>query len=571
MSATRAAASRLAALALGLGLALVSPRAGAQTIRGPEETRPDLPSFPAPSDQPPLALPPVELAPGTPRERLSSGLRVFVSGWRVRGSTVFGDAEFARALAPWTGREISSEDLVAARDAVTRLYVDHGYVSSGAVLPDQDVNEGVIELQVVEGKLGEITVRGTKLLRRSWVATRARRGAAVPLDVKALEESLALLQQDPRIRRLDARLEPGPERDLSVLDVSVEEAFPLRFSLRGANDLSTAIGGEQIETTLADIDLTGNADTLWVRYAQGQHQGLREWSASYDVPVSPWDTRVGFVWEDSRSKVVSEPFEDLDVKSDRVSYALTLSQPLWETLRSRFDVGLTGEIQHSRLRILGEDFDFFGLDDGSRVKETVLRPYVEWTERSRDQVVALRMSGNFGVDWFDPTVIHEGDAPDGLFTFWLAQAQLARRLPDAVRGSQLIARVDVQLAQDALLPLEQLSIGGLGTVRGVHVNQIVADSGAIASLELRVPVTRDVEGRDRLQIAPFVDWGKGWNHDETFGMHWIASVGLGLRYALADRASFAVYWGAPLRHVEKQSGGGLQNSGVSVEMNVVAF
>jgi hemolysin activation/secretion protein len=439
------------------------------------------------------------------------------------------------------------------------------------VLPDQDVAAGVIELQVVEGRLGEISVRGTRWLRRGWVESRARRGASVPLNVKDLEESLALLQQDPRIRRLDARLEPGPRRDESVLDVAVDEAFPLRMSLRGANDLSTAIGGEQIETSVAHIDLTGNADTLFARYAQGQHQGLREWSAGYDVPVSPWDTRLGFVWEDSRSKVVSEPFEDLDVKSDRVSYALTLSQPLWETLRSRFDVGLTGEIQQSRLRILGEDFDFFGLDDGSRVKETVLRPYVEWTERSRDQVVALRMSGNFGVDWFDPTVIHGSDAPDGEFTFWLAQAQLARRLPDAVLGSQLIARLDLQLAQDPLLALEQLAIGGLGTVRGVHVNQMVSDNGAVASLELRVPITRDVEGRDRLQIAPFLDWGKGWNEADTFGMRWIASVGVGLRYTLAERATFAVYWGSPLRHVEKQDGGGLSNSGISIEMNVSAF
>jgi len=569
MSAARAALS-LALLGLSLGSVWLAPAARAQTVRGPQETRPELPTFPAPSDQPPLALPPAQPAPGAGQERLSAGLRVHVSAWHVTGSTVFSQEELARVLAPYTGREISSEDLIAARDAVTRLYVDHGYVSSGAVLPDQDVKDGVIQLDVVEGRLGEISVLGTRWLRRGWVEARARRGASAPLNVKDLEASLALLQQDPRIRRLDARLAPGPQRDLSVLDIAVDESFPLRLSLRAANDLSTAIGGEEAEVTLADIDLTGNADTLFVSYQQGQHQGLREWTTGYDVPVTPWDTRLAFSYEDSRSLVVSEPFEDLDVKSDRVSYALTLSQPLWETLQSRFDLGIVGEIQQSRLTILGEDFDFFGLTGGSRVKETVLRPYAEWTQRSRDQVVALRLAGNFGMPWFDPTTI-SGDAPDGLFSFWLAQAQLARRLPESVLDSQLIARVDLQLAQDSLLPLEQLSIGGLGTVRGVHVNQIVTDSGAVASLELRVPITRDVEGRDRLQIAPFFDWGKGWNDEQTFGMRWIASVGVGLRYALADRASFAVYWGSPLRHVEKQHGGGLQNSGISIEMNVLAF
>jgi hemolysin activation/secretion protein len=564
--------SRFAPIAFAFTLAVLTGVGGgapAQTVRGPEDTRPELPAYETPADQPPLALPQVEPPAASERERLSGGLRVRVASWRVVGSTVFTDADFARVLAPYTGREIGSEELIAARDAVTRLYVENGYISSGALLPDQDVANGVIELQVVEGRLGEVTVRGTKWLRRSWLADRARRGAREPLNVKDLEEQLELLQQAPQVRRIDARLAPGPARDESVLDLYVEEAFPFQLSLRGANDLATSIGGERAEITLADIDVSGNADTLRVSYSQGQ--GLWEWDTSYDIPITPWDTRLGFFWNQSRSKVVEEPFSDLDVRSDRTSYGVTLSQPLFETPRARLALGVTGELQRSRLRILGEDFGFSeGVDDG-RVKETVIRPYVEWIERSAEQVVALRVSGNFGLDAFDSTIVSDSDVPDSRFTYWLAQAQLARRLPESFRSSQVIARLDLQLAQDPLLPLDQLSIGGGATVRGYHVNQIVRDSGAIASLELRVPILRDADGRDRLQLAPFVDWGKAWNHEETVGLRWLASVGVGLRYALGDRANFAVYWGSKLRHVDNQNGGGLQNSGISVEMNIYAF
>jgi hemolysin activation/secretion protein len=427
----------------------------------------------------------------------------------------------------------------------------------------------VVELRVVEGRLGDVTVRGTRWLRRGFLIERARRGASEPLNVADLERALELLQQSPQIRRLDARLAPGPRREESVLDLSVEEAFPFQLSLRAANDIATSIGGERADVTLADIDLTGNADTLRATYSQGQ--GLSEWDTSYDIPFTPWDTRLEVFWNQSSSKVVEEPFSDLDVKSERTSYGATLSQPLFETPRERLELGLTGELQRSRLRILGEDFSFTeGIDDG-RAKETVLRPFVAYVHRSSEQVVALRLSGNFGIDAFDATIAGDSDIPDSRFTYWLAQAQLARRLPETWRSSQLIARVDLQLSQDPLLALDQLSIGGAGTVRGYHVNQIVRDSGAIASLELRVPVIRDAGGRDRLQIAPFVDWGKAWNHEETFGLRWLASVGVGLRYALADRATFAVYWGGRLRHVDDQRGGGLQNSGISVEMNVVAF
>ncbi len=561
----------LLAIALFVALAGAGRDALAQTIQGPQETRPELPSYVEPSDQPPLSLPDVELPAPAERERLSSGLRIFVSGWRVSGSTVFSEADFARVLAPFTGREIGSEELLAARDEVTRLYVEKGYLSSGATLPDQDPQGGVIELEVVEGRLGEVSVSGSRWLRRGFLVERVRRGASEPLNVIDLEQALELLQQAPQIRRIDARLQPGPRRDESVLDLRVEEAFPFQLGFRLANDIATSIGAERAEATLADIDLTGNADTLSATYSQGQ--GLSEWDASYDIPFTKWDTRLALAWNQSRSKVVEEPFSDIDVRSERASYSVTLSQPLFATPASSLELGVTGELQRSRLRINAFDLGFGfteGIDNG-RTKETIVRAFASFFERSRDQVVALRVSGNFGLDAFDATISGDSSIPDSRFTYWLAQAQYARRLSESWRSSQLIARLDLQLAQDPLLPLDQLSIGGMATVRGYHVNQIVRDSGAIASVELRIPVLRDANGRDRLQVAPFVDWGKSWNNEETFGLRWLASVGLGLRYQLADRASVAVYWGSKLRHVEDQNGGGLQNSGISVEMDLVAF
>ncbi len=552
-----------------IGLAGAGGDAFAQTIRGPEETRPELPPYLGPPEQAPLTLPEVELpAPGD-RERLSAGLRVHVSSWRVIGSTVFTQADFERALADYTGREIGSEELIAARDAVTRLYVERGYLSSGAVLPDQDTASGVIELQIIEGRLGEVSVQGTRWLRSGLVVSRARRGASVPLNVIDLEQELELLQRMPQIRRIDARLEPGPQRDQSVLDLRVEEAFPLQLDLRLANDIATSIGAERAELTLADIDLTGNADTLRASYSQGQ--GLWEWDTGYDIPFTPWDTRLELAWNQSSSKVVEAPFDDLDIRSERTSYSVTLAQPLFETLRSSLELGITGELQRSRLQILGEDFGFTEGVEHGRTKETIVRAFASFLDRSPDQVFALRVSGNFGVDAFDATIAGDSNIPDSRFTYWLAQAQIARQLPEAWGSSQLIARLDFQLAHDPLLPLDQLSIGGMATVRGYHVNQLVRDSGAIASIELRIPLLRDANGRNQLQLAPFVDWGKAWNHEQTLGLRWLASAGVGLRYALADRATCAVYWGGKLRHVDNQNGGGLQNSGVSVEIDLIAF
>jgi len=132
-----------------------------------------------------------------------------VRRFEIEGSTVFGAEDFDPLLAPWTGREIGSLDLVAVRDAITRLYVEHGYLNSGAVVPDQDLAGGVVVIRVVEGRLSDIEVSGTKHYRASVLRSRVELGSSVPLDVAKLEESLQILQQDPRIERVHARLRPG--------------------------------------------------------------------------------------------------------------------------------------------------------------------------------------------------------------------------------------------------------------------------------------------------------------------------------------------------------------------------
>src|SRR5262249_56250400 len=91
------------------------------------------------------ADPPGQLEQQLPR------LRVFVKEIRVVGSTIFSPEELAQVTAPYVNREVTTEDLEALRLKLTRLYVDRGYVNSGAILPDQSVTEGVIPYHIVQG------------------------------------------------------------------------------------------------------------------------------------------------------------------------------------------------------------------------------------------------------------------------------------------------------------------------------------------------------------------------------------------------------------------------------------
>ena len=96
----------------------------------------------------PSILPPV---PVPERRGPISTVKVFVREIRVLGSTVFTPEELAQVTDPYRNREITSEDMEALRLAMTLLYVKHGYSTSGAVLPDQAITDGVLTLQIIEG------------------------------------------------------------------------------------------------------------------------------------------------------------------------------------------------------------------------------------------------------------------------------------------------------------------------------------------------------------------------------------------------------------------------------------
>ncbi|MBW1685001.1 MAG: ShlB/FhaC/HecB family hemolysin secretion/activation protein, partial [Deltaproteobacteria bacterium] len=175
-------------LALLAVLLVPAERAGGQAIERPADERLELPEFEAPLEQE-LILPPLPPT-AEPREQLSAGPGVFIQGYRIVGSTVFSQQELEDAVAPWAGRTIRSEDLVAVRNALTQLYIGQGYVNSGAILPDQEFEDGIVELRIIEGSLAEIRIGGNEQFRDRYLRDRIELGVTTPLEVRKLERQI---------------------------------------------------------------------------------------------------------------------------------------------------------------------------------------------------------------------------------------------------------------------------------------------------------------------------------------------------------------------------------------------
>jgi len=128
-----------------------------------------------------------------------------------------------------------------------------------------------------------------------------------------------------------------------------------------------------------------------------------------------------------------------------------------------------------------------------------------------------------------------------------------------------------QYSDAPLLSLEQVSIGGRYSVRGYRENTMLRDKAVLTSLETRLPVIGNTAWADYLELAHFVDFGRGWDVNRpTPDPKDIASVGVGLRWGLTllrpvpVRPQFEIYWGYRLRKVFNPENS-LQDHGIHLQ------
>lgn len=570
---------RFLLLLISLGVMCWHIKVPAQERLGVEPPRrlgPIEPSFPTPPPSPPLprpVLPPVSPMSPEEQERLPVP-RVFVRQINVTGNTVFSEADLAAVTVTYVNRYLTSEDLETLRLALTRLYVNAGYINSGAVLPDQTVTAGVITFHIIEGTLTNVMVEGNRWFRAGYLRQRLTLDVKPPLNIGTLQERLQLLQQDDRIERLDAEISPGVQLGESALHVRVAERLPFFVALEFNNYQSPTLGAERGLLTVAHRNLTGHGDVL--NFTYGRSSGLDlQVDTSYTLPLTPRNTTVSLRYQRNDTSVVEELFAPLDITSQSEIFTLTLRHPFYRTLQREFALALSGEYLESRTFLLGEPFSFSAGANNGKTKDTALRLLAEWLDQTPEHVLAIRSRFSLGIDALGATTHGDSSLPDGRFFAWLGQFQWGKRL--GARDIQLLFRLDVQLTTEPLLPLEQIAIGGRFSVRGYRENQLVRDNGLIVSLESRIPLIRNTRWAEYVQLVPFVDFGGGWNQKvATPDPTTLVSIGLGIRWAatlhkgLPLRVQSEVFWGYKLKNVQTE-GGNLQDHGLHLQFVIAAF
>jgi hemolysin activation/secretion protein len=462
-------------VAAGL-VAIGSSSAWAQTIPNAGQLLTDVQK----SDKEALTRAPTPdlIEPNAPRAaiKLPEGAQVDVSLFRITGNKSFGSDLLASLVKPWEGRVLGVDGLNEAAGAITRHYQNQGYLLAYAYLPAQKIEQGIIEIAVLEGTVDSVQIVTAQDVRLSdeVIQKHVEGIAQSPQVLQAdLERRLLLLNDIPGVVAR-ASFAPGAKPGTADVVVTVAEEEPLIFAMDFNNHGSSSTGEYRLGAQFHLRNLFGLGDSTRVRLQTSQKGELVSGSLNTRVPINGQ----GLNAEAGVSRLTYElgaPYSSLGARGEANVLHMGLNHQLVRSMNDNVSVSAGYDYKD-----LADVLEFI-----SSNKKTSHQLSLGITSSSRDtfwgggltQSTLGYVTGTLSWDSGGA-----GTAPAGHFS--KLTFDVSRRQVVGVDWS-LSGRLSGQHAFDNLDSSEKYSLTGPYGVRAYAPGQVSVDRGSVTTLELR--------------------------------------------------------------------------------------
>jgi hemolysin activation/secretion protein len=520
------------------------------------QPRPEI--APLPSQSPDLTAPtPIAPAPA-PTQVLIPIRRI-----EVIGNTILPQTEIDLITSPLQNRQVTFGELQAAVDRLTQGYLDRGYITSRAVLMPQDIIDGAVKIQAIEGTIEQIEVVGLQRLDRDYVVNRINIDKSKPFDRAILEAKLQLLGSDPLFERVSANLRSGTAVGKSIVTINLREHPAIYGAIGSDNNAPPSIGAERVGGTIGYRNPSGKGDDLNISYYRNLSGSSNSFDFNYSLPLNSDNGTLKLRFAPSDSKIIAPEFAAFNLRNTTNFYELSYRQPFLRQPTAEFALSLGLAVQDGRSFIFDNTPTPFGVgasQDGT-TKTRTLKFGQDYIARDRTGGWGLRSQFNLGLGIFDGT-INTAPVPDSRYFNWTGQAQRVEKLG---ADNLAIAQLEVQLSPNSILPSQQFVLGGSQSIRGYRQNARAGDNGIRLSIEDRIVLSRNSSGAPTLQIAPFLEGGGIWNHptnpNRLTGNTWLLGTGAGIIYEPLPKLQLRLDYGIPLVNPGDR-GRDLQDAGV---------
>jgi len=455
-----------------------------------------------------------------------------VTRFEVDTSELLSAEEVDHALAAYRGRDVSLKELFDAVAQINKLYDSKGTQTSRAILPAQDIKDGVVKIRLIEARIGVIRISGTPDPQIGFVQERLRQRSGDLLSVGGLEQDLIRFNTLYQAQ-LRANVTAGSEVGKTDLTIEVKEPKRHNFTTFFDNAGSDSVGESRSGAIYRGNGLLNLGDSLQLS-ASGT-QGSRSYGISYSTPVNRDDLRLDMSLSQARIEVVNGPFVPLEITGRSRDFTVGLTQP--------FAVSLTEQwAAYGRLS-LKNSVSLFG---GIMQQESDLHVFSLGVsgEARRDTVAwSIDNSMNWGAK------VLGGDAH---FAYYRGNASRIDRLSPRV---QLLTRAGVQYSFDRVLPSgEQFQAGGTSTIRGFSEGLLSGRNGFALSAELRAMAyapspDMPADTSPVVQVLGFIDHGAALPYrpgQSTTQDDYLTSAGVGFIIDFGSRVTTRVTAAWPL-------------------------
>lgn len=472
-------------------------------------------------------------------------IRIDLKTLQIDGVNTYSAFELDNLYRSKLGTNISLADVYAIASQIAQKYHDDGYVLTQVIVPPQTIESGLVKLQVIEGKIGQVFLEGENTESEAQII---RKYAAIlqdgkAINIKALEQQLLLINDLPGVSARSilspSKTTPGSSDLTLVIERKEFEAqiatdnFGSRYLGNYEGLVLGAVNSlfKNNERISGQIVVAGDKDRA---------NELLFGSASYEQPLGSKGTSVKAL----ASISATEPgynLDEFDVKGRSHFVEISVNHPF---IRSRsLNISMSGA------------FDFRDVSSSNDLEDT-----------RKDHIRAVRVSGHASfLDTFMGLGINSAslEVSHGIGLFGASskndrnltrefgnplffKAELnAQRLQRLTSHLNLLVAAKGQLSADPLLSSEEFGVGGINLGRGYDPSEIVGDNGIAGKLEIQWNTPFNLAALDSYQLYSFFDSGKIWNKDGTSSRdktQSLSSAGIGLRADILQttQAGFAL-------------------------------
>ena len=494
-----------------------------------------------------------------PKDVMASGTPD-VKGIEVRGIAVLDRADFRAQITRYLGRPLTDENRTDIVNDIARFFRSQDRAIVDVIIPPQEITGGVLQVLVLQGKVGRIRMEGSRWFNPRRLTGKLRVQPGQDIDSRQLSSDLDWLNRNP-FRQVDMVYEKGAELGQTDLVLQEKERFPLSV-FGGYDDSGTPVtGNNRLMAGLTWGNVFGGDGQFNYQYmADPAFKWFRAHSASLVQPL-PWrhimtvlgsyaDTHgnvappfdlSGFNWQTSMRYEVPLP----KLSSTRLSYQ--------EAVVAGFDfkrsnnnlafggVQVFGAMTDAAQWSLGYNSSLKDPWGATSLRATLLYSPGRWTDNDTDNAYQLARAG-----------------ATARYTYGRIELNRTTTLP---WDFMLVSQFTFQRSDSNLLASEQLGLGGYDTIRGYDTRIVNGDQGYIISNELRTPPMNVLtlfhikRIDDKLQFLGFFDYGSVSNRDLLEGEQArtvLAGIGPGVRYAVSSNLSLRGDYGWQLHNAQDQ-------------------